>query len=54
MTHYIVYISELQHGHASFDSREEAEAFVEGEDRDWDLVKWTDAEVTELTIESSD
>jgi|TARA_R100000081_G_C4747519_1_gene132452 hypothetical protein len=54
MTQHTVYISELQHGHACFDSREEAEAFVEGKDRNWDLVKWTNAEITELTVESSD
>ena len=54
MTQHIVYVSELQHGHAYFDTRAEAEAFVDGKERDWDLVKWTNAEITQLLIESPD
>lgn len=37
---YVVYLSRTQHGHADFHTREEAEAFMEDEGRNYDLVEW--------------
>lgn len=44
MTEHIVYVSEHLQGHAVFDSKEEADAFVTGDNRNFDLIKWTDSD----------
>ena len=48
---YTVLVSELTHGHAEFETEEEAQAFIDGVERDWDLVKWTDGEISHLSFE---
>lgn len=53
-TPFIVYVTEINKGHAYFDTKEEAEAFANSDDRDWDYVKWTDSELSEITVEPSD
>ena len=61
---YTVYITEINRGYAEFDTKEDAEAFANDGDRDYDLVKWinseisavnvVNAEITQLLIESPD
>ena len=50
MTQHIVYLTEINHGYAVFDTRAEAEAFANDGDRDYDLVKWNSSEITNATI----
>lgn len=53
-TPFIVHVTEINSGHAYFDTKEEAEAFVNGDNRDWDCVKWTGSELSEITLEATD
>ena len=48
---YTVYLTEVNHGSAVFDTREEAEDFLKA--IDYDLVKWNSSEVIDTRIVSS-
>ena len=49
MTEFTIYIKEVNQGHVSFPTKEEAEEWLNDPDaRDWDLVKWTSSETTEM------
>ena len=48
---YTVLISEIQHGYVEFPTEEEAQRFVDGIERDYDLVEWVDGETLEITID---
>ena len=50
MTQHIVYLTEINHGYAVFDTKEEAEAFANDEARDYDLVKWNNSEITDTDV----
>ena len=54
MTQHIVYLTEINHGYAVFDTRAEAEAFANDEGRDYDFVKWNNSEITDVSLESPD
>tara|TARA_B100000035_G_scaffold121105_1_gene102927 strand:- start:10603 stop:10770 length:168 start_codon:yes stop_codon:yes gene_type:complete len=54
MTEFTIYFTEVNQGHISFPTKEEAEEWLKdpgGDGRDWDLVKWTNSEITEITRE---
>ena len=52
MTEFTIYIKEVNQGHVSFSTKEAAEEWLNDPDsRDWDLVKWTNSETTEITRE---
>ena len=54
MTQHIVYLTEINHGYAVFDTRAEAEAFANDGDRDYDLIKWNSSGISEVSLESPD
>ena len=54
MTQHIVYLTEINHGYAVFDTRAEAEAFANDDGRDYDFVKWNNSEITDVSLESPD
>jgi len=41
MTQFTIYITETNYGHISFDTKEEAEEWLNSDVRDFDGVKWT-------------
>ena len=45
---YIVFFTEVNHGSAVFDTKEDAESFLE--EIDYDLVTWDCSEVTKASI----
>ena len=50
MTEFTICITEVNQGHVSFPTKEEAEEWLNDPDsRDWDRVKWTNSETTEIT-----
>ena len=51
---YTVLISEIHHGYVEFSTEEEAERFVDGIERDYDLVDWDFSETLEIKIDYSE
>ena len=52
MTEFTIYITEVNQGHVTFPTREEAEEWLNDPGaQDWDLVKWTNSEITEISRE---
>lgn len=52
MSEFTIYIKEVNQGHISFPTKEQAEEWLNDPDtRDWDLVKWTNSEITEMNRE---
>ena len=52
MNEFTIYIEEVNTGHVTFSTKEEAEEWLNNEGaQDWDLVKWTNSEVTKTERE---
>ena len=50
MTEFTILITEVNQGHVTFSTKEEAEQWLNDEGaQDWDLVKWTGSEITKIT-----